>query len=75
MAEINHKAYNAFTTIRVSTNTSILTTIANYTKHEIEITTHKKHLIREWAQLSIQGCDMLTTYKSNKKLTFINFIK
>ena len=43
MEYINHKAYNAFTTIRVSTNTSTVTTIANYTKHEIEITTHRKY--------------------------------
>ena len=42
MEKINRKSYNALTTIRVSTNTSTVTTIANYTKHEIEITTHRK---------------------------------
>lgn len=36
MTEINRKAYNAFTTIKVSTNTSTITTIENYSKHEIE---------------------------------------
>ena len=43
MEEINCKAYNAFIAIRVSANTFTITEIANYTKHEIEITTHRKY--------------------------------
>ena len=43
MAEINRKTYNAFTTIRVSANTSTVTTITKYAKQEIEITTHMKY--------------------------------
>ena len=44
MEEINFKAYNAFIAIRVSANTSTITAIANYTKHEIELTTHRKYI-------------------------------
>ena len=43
MAVINCKSYNAFIAIRVLSNTSTVTIIANYTKQEIEITTHKKY--------------------------------
>lgn len=43
MIEINHKAYNSFTTIRVSTNTSAITAITKYAKQEIQITTHRKY--------------------------------
>ena len=43
MAEMNRKAYIMFKIISVSTNTSTVTTIENYTKHEIEITTHRKY--------------------------------
>ena len=63
MEEINCKAYNAFIAIRVLANTSTIIEIANYKKHEIEITTHRKYAAPNRAQLSDQGCRKITAYK------------
>ena len=77
IAVINPKHCNAFIAIRVSAITPTITAILKYTKQEIELTTHRKHVApnqESGPNSLIKVAIYSQTYRSNRKITFINLI-